>query len=584
MKAKKSLVAAVAAAAMGGGLLLAASPASAAAPTWEPDSNSTGSIAFFDASGKQVTSGSDLTKLFSYAEASTAGDPSGFHKASLEFAYPDHNKPNTADWFVNGQTASSNYPNTTAPAPVNGFTNPVATVGANEMNLTAAIGGATLDTTAGYANIVQVRLAQGSFYWAADISYNTTTHTWRQVYPVLADTTTTTLTSSVNPINNSGTNNTSTTLTATVQTGDLLAGAGTVQFDDGGTNLGTPVALSAGGVATKTFSSSSVGAHTIHATFIPADSSTSGQAPSNATLAQNVQTPPPADTTQTAVGGSSTGQVGSGQPITATVTDTTAGHSTTVPSGTVQFALDGTSVGGPVALSSGVATFQYTPADTSAHKITASYTPSDASVFAASSDPNGITVTATAPAYTPDPQNVTVNVPAGTLIISTPYTVKNPFNLGTLVLNSTGTQYSATKPFGSVSAATAGTTDPGTIDNPLGPAFTNGVTITDTRANSQGWKASIQAGDFADGGGHTIDGNNLTFDTLTPHYLAGNNLQSGDVTVAAGGVTAFKTAAKQFASTAKGPGTVGIGGNLTLVAPTSTVSGQYTATVTFTVV
>src|SRR4051794_2138584 len=111
MKAKKTLVAAVAAAAMGGGLLLAAASASAAAPGWEPDPNANGSISFYNAAGKQITSGSSLTHLFDFALASSAEDAGGFHKANLQFAYPDHTVSDPIGWFTNGASPATTYPN-----------------------------------------------------------------------------------------------------------------------------------------------------------------------------------------------------------------------------------------------------------------------------------------------------------------------------------------------------------------------------------------------------------------------------------------------------------------------------------------
>jgi hypothetical protein len=264
--------------------------------------------------------------------------------------------------------------------------------------------------------------------------------------------------------------------------------------------------------------------------------------------------------------------------MTATVNDTTT--PATHPAGTVQFTLDGTNVGSAVTLVNGVASFQYTPADTAPHTIKAAFTPTNAALFNPSSDTTGVTVTASAPANPPDPQNFTVTVPAGSLVISTPYTAAHPFNLGTLVLNGAGTQY-ATVPVAFGTNAAAGT-DPGNLDTNPTASLTNGVTITDTRANSHGWTASAQTTNFVDGGGHSIDGNGLSFTGVTPKYLTGNNLQAGDVTT--NDITAFSTAAKSFATTAKGPGTVDIYGMMSLVAPTSSVAGTYTATVTFTIV
>ena len=64
-------------------------------------------------------------------------------------------------------------------------------------------------------------------------------------------------------------------------------------------------------------------------------------------------------------------------------------------------------------------------------------------------------------------------------------------------------------------------------------------------------------------------------------YTAGNALQSGDVTVT--NVAALGDTQKAFASTTNGNGTVRIYGTLGLNAPTSTVAGTYTATLTFTI-
>jgi hypothetical protein len=61
------------------------------------------------------------------------------------------------------------------------------------------------------------------------------------------------------------------TLTATVTAADGSSPVGSVQFFDGGTALGTPVAVS-GGTATRQFSSTVPGQHSLTATFTPTDS------------------------------------------------------------------------------------------------------------------------------------------------------------------------------------------------------------------------------------------------------------------------------------------------------------------------
>src|SRR4051812_13855049 len=113
----KVVTAAVAAAALSGGLLLAAGPAAAAAaPAWEPDvSGNGGTVSFYDAAGAQVTSGTNLSHLFDYAVASSAEDPGGFRKASIAFAFPNHLQP-TSGWFVQADSAASDYPVASGPA------------------------------------------------------------------------------------------------------------------------------------------------------------------------------------------------------------------------------------------------------------------------------------------------------------------------------------------------------------------------------------------------------------------------------------------------------------------------------------
>jgi hypothetical protein len=157
-----------------------------------------------------------------------------------------------------------------------------------------------------------------------------------------------------------------------------------------------------------------------------------------------------------------------------------------------------------------------------------------------------------------------VSVPAGSLAISTPYTTENPFGLGTLLLDPEGETLTASAQFGT------------------GPE--GGITITDTRPGSSGWVASAQTTDFIGpiGDPTSIDGNGLSFSAVTPSYFLGNNLTAGSVTT--NPIDHFRTAKKTFAKTSAGPGTVDISGLFQLLAPTSTLPGDYTATITFTVV
>jgi hypothetical protein len=247
-----------------------ATNAFAAAPSWEPDANSNGTITFYDPSGAVMTGGNDLSHLFDFAAASSAEDPTGFHKAAIFFAFPDHTKTNTSDWFASTASAATTYPLAAPPSlAALPATTPVATTGTGA-NLTAALGGAILDGTAGYANIVQVRLLQsgGTNFWASDISYDSAAGTWTQVFPVVATATTTTTGLAASPVGHQTVGGT-VTLTATLSPSNS---DGAVQFKDGASDIGSPVAVTSG-TAQTTVTTLSAGAHSLSASFTPTDPS-----------------------------------------------------------------------------------------------------------------------------------------------------------------------------------------------------------------------------------------------------------------------------------------------------------------------
>ncbi|MCW2524850.1 MAG: hypothetical protein JWO63_3185, partial [Frankiales bacterium] len=299
----------------------------------------------------------------------------------------------------------------------------------------------------------------------------------------------------------------------------------------------------------------------------------------------------PAAVTTTTVSGPTATTVGSAITLHADVKSGSPATAVPAGAGSVQFAVDGTNVGSPVPVTATGADFSYSPTavpSTGSANVTATFTAAAGQNYSASVDITGVTVAVTAPAYNPDPQTVVVTVPTGTLVISTPYTAANPFNLGSMALNAAGTGLSASAPFGSPETTAPGATDPGAIPagttgTPAAALTNNGVTITDTRPGSTGWTASAQTSNFDGPGANAtpIPGDNLSFTGVTPKYVSGNALQTGSVTT--NDITAFHTAKKSFATTTHGPGTVDIYGNLGLTAPTSTLPGLYTATVTFTI-
>jgi hypothetical protein len=571
----KVLSAAVVTAALGGGMLLAASPAFAAAPAWEPDVNGNGgTISFYNAAGVQVTSGTDLSHLFDYAVASTAENPAGFHKANLSFAYPNHSLP-TSGWFVNGATVATTYPVASAPGALAGVAAniPVSHPGATEMNLTAALGGAVLDTTAGYANIVQIRLAQSSGanqYWTGDIQYNSTANTWTQVFPTVVTATTTTLTATPNPAITGST----VTLNAAVSPSGA---AGTVQFKDGGSNIGAPVTVT-GGAASIPTSTLAAGSHSLSAVFTPTDPTSFGG--STGTFTEQVNPPATPTTTTLAVSG---GYLTAGSSATLTASVTGPG-STANGSGTVAFYDNGSATAVPGTVTTGPTGTYTLTVDSGfsagSHSIVAKFAPTDVNVYQASQSAPQSFLTQAAQvgacaqpgSVCTDTQNVTATVPVGTLVINTPYTAAAPLDLGTLVL------------------------DPTTSATLTGTAAFEHIVVTDTRSGNLPWTVQAVASNLSDGGSNpnsVINAQNLGLDGLaqtssgtgfTGTLTYTNRPAANGVAPGAPGSAGLGGGLPQtIITTDHGLGTVDIHGTLTLIAPSSTEPGTFAGTITFTV-
>jgi len=265
-------------------IFIAANSAYASQPPWEPDTNSAapyGNIVFYNAAGNVLTSGSDLTHIADFA-ATTTGPDANATKATLLFARPDHTQAQTSLWTTTSASASTNFPNSSAPAPIQGpgFTHPVVTLGPSDGNISAFIGGITPDMTGGYANIYQVRLkdsgplgaGSGSNYWSSDIMVDTNAGTWQLVYPTAG--TTTTLNASPSGSQYQG-------LTVTLSAAETSATPGSVQFKDGVNDVGSPVAVDGSGHASLDTSSLTVGNHSLSAEFTPTDTASFSGSTSN---------------------------------------------------------------------------------------------------------------------------------------------------------------------------------------------------------------------------------------------------------------------------------------------------------------
>jgi hypothetical protein len=165
-----------------------------------------------------------------------------------------------------------------------------------------------------------------------------------------------TLTSTPNPSNYGQT----VTFTATVPNGVT----GTVTFMDGTTVLGTG-AIS-GTTATFTTTALAIGTHPVTAVY-------SGDANYNrATSVIDNQVVNSAGTATTVSSSVDPSAFMQSVTFTATVAPTAG---TTLPTGTVQFSIDGANVGGPVTLNSGTATYTISTLAVGLHTVVALYTP-----------------------------------------------------------------------------------------------------------------------------------------------------------------------------------------------------------------
>jgi hypothetical protein len=590
-KTFKSVVAGVAALCVAGVIsAVGATSAAAAAAPFDPtvDPNMVGTVTFYNAAGQVVTSGNGndpLSAQYMVGSVTPAGAlPTS--RTTIQMVGPQIavNPGLFSGSLLNGITI---YPlPATAPAVVRNATTPQGAMLATSINMANA---ATLFTVkpAPLTNVFQVRLNSvgtvGPLYNATTITIDPVTGAWAQIDPIPLGATTTTLAASgSNPANAPA----STTLTATVSpaAGNPVP-AGTVQFFNGTTSLGTsPVTA---GVAILPQSGVPAATYNLTAVFTPTDG-VSGPSTS-APLAWVVQVPRP--TPAVALTATSVApNFGSSDTFTANVGS--VGTPAVTPAGTIQFFNNGVSLGAAAATdATGMAVLTTSALTVGSHAVTATFVPTDLATYNGSTSP-AVTVNvlavqvgacATTPANCVDAKPFVATVPAGSLVISTPYTAAAPFNLGTMALNTAGTQYTTSNAFGSAA-------------NPA-----QGVTITDTRAGGLGWTASLQSGAFTN---NTvlpvgiINGGNLGFAGVAPQYIAGNalNVAPGNVVsvfdnaapVVALGSSAVAPALslanpQKFASAAIGAGSVNVTGLFTLNAPSSVPAGLYAGTVTFTI-
>ena len=345
-------------------------------------------------------------------------------------------------------------------------------------------------------------------------------------------------------------------LTATVAETDAAAPTGTVAFSvNGGTAVSAPV--NASGVATTTVTAGPAGTANVSAVY-SGDAKFNGSTGTTTFTVAGVVVPASATTSTLSITPAAP-TAGAPVALNGTVATSTAGGPT--PVGTCEFLNGSTVLGSAPVSATGTCSISRTFGQ-GPLSLTLRFVPANPAVFVGSTSA-AVTVTVggvSAPVDPKtDPQTVTVVIPAGQIIIQTPYTPLNPLALGTAVLAANGTSYSASAVF-------------------------DRVKVIDTRAGNPGWSAFLDREDFTSPTGGTIPALNSGFESVSASYIAGNAITAITVNdVPANTLTAGPERFAQAAAGA-GTGTVDVLGNFVLEGvSTSTPAGDYTATVVFTV-
>ena len=375
-----------------------------------------GNLLFFNAAGQQITGGNLTDAPIAAYIQGTATLRAADTKATLSAVTPVNGVP-VGSWSgITLSTLPSSFPNAGAPSNLASSALPLYTGASNDNSLAAQISAFPnndTSTTDGYGGVYVLRLktsqpgnGSSSTYDAADIQV--TGSTWSVVYPAPTPIgTTTTLTETPTSPQVSGT---SVSLKATVTAADSSTPSGTVQFEVGGTDIGTPVTL-VGGVATTSTSTLPVGtADALSAVYTPAaDLLYSTSTGTGSYTIESSLTP----TTTMLTPSPSTPQA-YGTPVTlnATVTPGVAGS--------VQFGFGTgppTPIGSPVPVSGGAASISTGTLPVGTDALSAVFTPTTAgygaSTGTASIEIDGIPTTTTLTASPSSPQfagtSVTLN-------------------------------------------------------------------------------------------------------------------------------------------------------------------------------
>jgi len=338
------------------------------------------------------------------------------------------------------------------------------------------------------------------------------------------------------------------------------AATGNVEFFDGATSLGT-AALASGSATLSIAAGLPGGSHSLTAHYAGDTSyaaSTSAAAP--LTIAGT-----PVTTTLALTAISTTGFAGSPVVYTATVSPAAA-------TGQVVFSAvkvgDSNAVAiATVPVTAGVATVTSSGLGAGAWTVTGAFAGTGLYQASSTTASLALTVDANSNPSDPDPQTVTVVVPKGTLVITTPYHVGSELALGNLTLNQANSTFELADPVMFAS----------------GTDIEKGIKIINARPDQPHFTAQVASTNFTSAGG-SFNAGTASLINLASHQVDQNALLATDVLPT--DISALANTPQTFAAyAASNLGTAWLSADFDIKGvPSSTPSGLYTATVTFTAV
>ena len=353
-----------------------------------PPIQEAGTLTFYNSMGQPITSG-NLTDnpIAAYIQGSAALQ-TGATKAVVNAVTPVFATPPVpGSW--SGENVSgppTSYPNSGAPGSLATSPLPLATLSTSGESLSTYISdfpNGDTSTTDGYGNIYELRLftsnsgGSSTNYDAADIEVSGST--WSVVYPAAPSVTATTTTLSENVASPQPQGN-SVTLIATISPS---AATGMVQFEVGGSDLGSPVAVS-GGTASLPTTALPVGADSLSVVFTPTSGNGYGGSTGTGSYTISAATP---TTTTLSTSPQTTQTFDASVTLTATISPSAA-------TGTFQFEVGGTDLGSPVTVSGGTASLSTTALPVGADSLSAVFTPTSGNGYGGSTGTASFTVTA----------------------------------------------------------------------------------------------------------------------------------------------------------------------------------------------